>query len=48
MRKFCKGPPIDASCKVFVPFGQVISEEKIFEISANQKQELPMVAIFVV
>jgi hypothetical protein len=29
------------------PFGQVVSEEKIFLTLANQKQELPLVAIFV-
>ena len=49
MKKFCKGPPIDASCKVcMVQFGHVVSEEKIFEISADQKQELPIAAMFVV
>ena len=31
----------------FGSFGQVVSEEKIFFKSANQKQELPMVAMFV-
>jgi hypothetical protein len=29
------------------PFGQAVSEEKIFLTLANQKQELPMAAIFV-
>jgi hypothetical protein len=29
------------------PFGQAVSEEKIFLTLANQKQELPLVAIFV-
>jgi hypothetical protein len=29
------------------PFGQAVSEEKIFLTIANQKQELPLVAIFV-
>jgi hypothetical protein len=29
------------------PFGQTVSEEKIFLTLANQKQELPMAAIFV-
>ena len=29
------------------PFGQAVSEEKIFLTVANQKQELPLVAIFV-
>ena len=31
----------------FVSFGQSISEEKIFKKSANQKQELPVAAMFV-
>jgi hypothetical protein len=31
----------------FGSFGQAVSEEKIFKKSANQKQELPVVAIFV-
>ena len=31
----------------FNSFGQSISDEKIFQKSTNQKQELPMVAIFV-
>jgi hypothetical protein len=29
------------------PFGLAVSEEKIFLTLANQKQELPLVAIFV-
>ena len=29
------------------PFGQAVSEEKICLTLANQKQELPLVAIFV-
>jgi hypothetical protein len=29
------------------PFGQTVSEEKIFLTLANQKQELHLVAIFV-
>jgi hypothetical protein len=29
-------------------FGLAVSEEKIFKTLANQKQELPLVAIFVV
>jgi hypothetical protein len=28
----------------FVSFGKLISEEKIFEKSTNQKQEMPVVA----
>jgi hypothetical protein len=29
------------------PFGHAVSEEKIFLALANQKQELPLAAIFV-
>jgi hypothetical protein len=29
------------------PFGQAVSEEKIFLTLSNQKQELPLVVIFV-
>ena len=29
------------------PFGQAVSEEKMFLTLANQKQELPLAAIFV-
>jgi hypothetical protein len=31
----------------FDPFGQAVSEKKIFKKSTNQKQELPLVAMFV-
>ena len=31
----------------FGSFGQVVSEEKILKKSANQKQELPVVAMFI-
>jgi hypothetical protein len=31
----------------FGSFGQAVSEEKIFKKSTNQKQELPVVAMFV-
>jgi hypothetical protein len=31
----------------FGSFGQAVSEEKIFKKSANQKQELPVAAMFV-
>jgi hypothetical protein len=30
-----------------VPFGQAVSEEEIFLTVANQKQKLPLAAIFV-
>ena len=43
-----RGPSIDASYQVsFTSFGQAVSEEKIFLKSANQKEEFPMVAMFV-
>jgi hypothetical protein len=39
------------TCRCFLPslapFGQAVSEEKIFLTVANQKQELPLAAIFV-
>jgi hypothetical protein len=31
----------------FDSFGKVVSEKKIFKKSTNQKQELPLVAMFV-
>ena len=31
----------------FISFGQVVSEEKLFQKSTNKKQELPMPALFV-
>ena len=31
----------------FISFGQVVSEEKLFQKSTNKKQELPMMAMFV-
>ena len=40
MKKFYRGSYIDASC-------QAVSEEKIILTLANQKQELPLAAIFV-
>ena len=47
MENFCRGPHM-----LFVPtnksFGPVVSEENIFIFSANQKQELPTVAMFFV
>jgi hypothetical protein len=41
-----RGPAIDASYQVG-SFCQAVSEEKIKKKSANQKQELPMGAMFV-
>jgi hypothetical protein len=42
-----RGSYIDASCQVWFHLAQQFSEEKIFLTLANQKQELPLVAIFV-
>jgi hypothetical protein len=47
MSNLYRGPSIDASYQVSVHFGQAVSEEKIFFKSANQKQELPVAAMFV-
>jgi hypothetical protein len=44
-------PGLDTLHRCFLPslapFGQAVSEEKIFLTVANQKQELPLEAIFV-
>ena len=42
-----RGHAIECFLPSFSSFGQAVSEEKIFLKSANQKQELPMVAMFV-
>ena len=49
MSNLYRGFSIDASYQVSVhlDFGQAFSEEKIFLKSAYQKQELPVVAMFV-
>jgi hypothetical protein len=48
MSNLYRGPSIDASYQVSVHlFGQAVSEEKIFFKPANQKQELPVAAMFV-
>ena len=54
---FERDTPRDHLCQVWTlhrcflpslaPFGQAVSEEKIFLTLANQKQELPLTAIFV-
>ena len=46
MRQLYIGPLIDASCQIS-SFGQVVSEKTTFSISANQKQESPIAAMFV-
>jgi hypothetical protein len=46
MSNLYRGPSIDASYQVSVHLGEQISEEKNFKKSTNQKQELPVVAMF--
>jgi hypothetical protein len=46
MTTLYRGPSIDASYQISVHVGAV-SEEKIFKKSTNQKQELPVEAMFV-
>ena len=48
MRELCKGLSIYASCKVWFHLAKCFQRRIYFEISANQKQELPLVAMFVV
>ena len=43
--QFYRGPTIHATCQISVHFGQVFIKQD-FSISANQKQESSMVAIF--
>jgi hypothetical protein len=38
---------INRNLPSFGSFGWAVSEEKIFQISTNQKQELPVVAMFI-
>jgi hypothetical protein len=47
MKKFYRGSYIDVFLPSLAPFGQAVSEEKILLTLANQKQELPLAAIFV-
>jgi hypothetical protein len=47
MSNLYRGSSINASLPNFDSFGQAVSEEKIFFILAHQKQELPVVAMFV-
>ena len=47
MSNLYRGPPIDASYQVSIHLAKRFqTEEKIFQKSSNQKQELSMVAIF--
>jgi hypothetical protein len=45
MKKFYRGSYIDASCQVWLHLAKQF--QKIFLTLANQKQELPLAAIFV-
>jgi hypothetical protein len=47
MSSLNRGPSIDVSYQVSVHLAKTISEEKIFNKSANQKQELPLATMFV-
>ena len=46
-RQEYRGPFIDGSYQVSVQFGPAVSEEKNFFKLTNQKQELPVAAMFV-
>jgi hypothetical protein len=48
-KKLYRGPYIQCRCFLpsLAPFGQAVSEEKIFLTLANQKKELLLVAMFV-
>ena len=47
MSNLYRGHDIDARCFLpsFYPFDQAVSEEKIFQKSTNQKQELPVAVL---
>jgi hypothetical protein len=47
MKKFYRGSYIDASCQVWLHLAKQFQKRRIFFTLANQKQELPLVAIFV-
>jgi hypothetical protein len=47
MSSLNRGPSIDVSYQVSVHLAKTISEEKILNKSANQKQELPLATMFV-
>ena len=47
MSNLYREPSIDASYQSLDSFGKAVSEHKDFQKSTNQKQELPMAAIFV-
>jgi hypothetical protein len=47
MKKFYRGSYIDASCQVWLHLAKQVQRSIFFITLANQKQELPLVAIFV-
>jgi hypothetical protein len=47
MKKLYRGSYIDASCQVWLHFAKQFQRRRFFKTVANQKQELPLVAIFV-
>jgi hypothetical protein len=47
MSNLYRGPPIDASYQVSVHLAKQFQRKKNFKKSANHKQELPVVAMFV-
>jgi len=48
MCKFCKGPHIEAPCQVWLNFALWFQRRRFFYVSANQKQESSMAAMFFV
>jgi hypothetical protein len=47
MKKFYRGSYIDASCQVWLHLAKQFQRRRFFLTIANQKRELPLVAIFV-
>jgi hypothetical protein len=47
MKKFYRGSYIDASCQVWLHLAKQLQRRRFFLTLANQKQELPLAAIFV-
>jgi hypothetical protein len=47
MKKLYRGSYIDASCQVWLHLAKQLQRRRFFLTLANQKQELPLAAIFV-
>jgi hypothetical protein len=47
MKRLYRGSYIDASCQVWLNLAKQFQRRRFFLTVANQKQELPLVAIFV-